>query len=115
MEFIFTAPNISKPTADTFEDYSVKKLSKLKKFLREKKDAKHQLRMSISKQGDEFEIMAELFNSEHIVVKARNRAIKPAIDNIYDQMKRKLTEGKEKRVDLARVRRRFKDAFPKYS
>ncbi len=115
MEFIFAAPNVSKPTADTFEEYSIKKLSKLKKFLREKKDAKHEVRMSISKQGDEFEIMAELFNSEHIVVKTKNRAIKPGIDYIYDQMKRKLTEGKERRVDLARVRRRFKDAFPKYS
>lgn len=109
MEFIFTAPNISKPTADTFEDYSVKKLSKLKKFLREKKDAKHQLRMSISKQGDEFEIMAELFNSEHIVVKAKNRTIKPAIDNIYDQMKRKLTEGKDRRIDFRRIRSKFKN------
>ena len=106
MHLTISAPSLTKPTYQTLEEYATRRFKKIEKFLRKKDKTEHELRISVDKSGDFFELSAEIFIPVSIIVKTKNRDLRKAIDDSLEQLKRKLKEGHERNVNKKINRRR---------
>ncbi len=110
MEFIFNASSLTKPTFETLEEYTKKRFAKVEKLLSKHKDSEHEVKVSVEKQRDLFNLTVEVFHTEHHVVKASDRDLRKAIDIAAKELKTVLGKHHEKRINISRVR----DKLSKY-
>ncbi len=118
MRFTITAPDLTQPTYQTLEEYSKKRFAKVEKFLRKTDETDHEIRISVEKTGDIFNVVVEVFTPVHVVTKCKDRDMRKCIDKAADTLIRQLREGHDKHVEnkirrrvvdkLRRVRERFR-------
>jgi len=94
MKYLFVAPSLTPPTYETFEQQVYKSFAKIDKLMANE-DAT--LRVSVTKDGEEFSVTAELWNSENLLSKEKNRDLRAAIDIVSKEIKTQLLKNKDKR------------------
>lgn len=105
MKYLFVAPSLTPPTYETFEQQVYKSFSKVDKLLGKEEAT---LRVSVSKEGEEFCVTAELWNSENLVSKEKNRDLRAAVDVVSKEIKNQLLKKKDKK-GLRKMNEKIKD------
>lgn len=94
MKYLFVAPDLTPPTYQTLEEKAYKAFSKIDKLLAKEEAT---LRISVTKEGEEYCITVELWNSENIVSKVKNRDLRAGIDDVAKEVKSQLLKKKDKK------------------
>ena len=97
MHLVFTGPHLTEPTYETFVEHSEKKFKSLQRILNTNGDFEHEVRISASKSGDEFEVKAEVKIPEVIIAKAKDRDLRRAIDEVKDRLRDQIKSTLEKK------------------
>lgn len=108
MRFTFSAPQITAPTFETLKSYGSKKLAKLSRLLPKDKMADYEVRVSVKKENQFFNMLVEIPNKENARVTSKGKDIRRCIDDVTTQLKRNLRKVKERRIDMSRVNRAIK-------
>lgn len=95
MKYLFTAPDLTPPTYETLEEQSFKAFSKIERLLKDYNESS--LRISATKDGDEFLITAELSTFDNFVTKEKNRDLRYAIDSVAKEIRTQLIKKKSKK------------------
>ena len=113
MQYLFTAPSLTKPTFETLETYTKKRFRKIERLIPGRISVEATLRISVQKDGDQFALTVEisLHNGEDILVKEKDRDLRRAIDLSAEQLKQKMSKDKAKRIDLRKMRSNMRDAI----
>jgi len=109
MNYLFTAPSLSKPTFETLEEYSKKKFNKIEKFIKPNNDEVPLLKISVNKDGDEFLLTVEIHTFENTLIKHKDRDLRRAIDLASHQLKDKLIKDKEKKFSVGKLKEKVQD------
>lgn len=94
MKYLFVAPSLTPPTYQTLEDQVYKAFKKVENLL---KNEQATLRISVSKEGEEFVVMAELSNSVNVVSKEKNRDLRVAVDSVAMEVKNQFLKKKDRK------------------
>jgi len=94
MKYLFVAPSLTPPTHETLEEHAYRAFKKVEHILNNEGAT---LRISVNKEGEEFVVMAELWNSVNIVSKEKNRDMRFAIDGVAMEVKNQLIKKKDKK------------------
>lgn len=94
MKYLIVAPSLTPPTYETLEEQIYKAFGKVEKLLRGEEAT---LRISISKEAEEFIVTAEFWNSENLVSKEKNRDLRVAVDIVAREIRDQLVKAKGKR------------------
>lgn len=94
MKYLFVAPALTPPTYQTLEEQVYKAFKKIEHLLNNEEAT---LRISVSKEGEEFVVIAELSNSVNVVSKEKNRDLRIAVDVVAKEVKNQFIKKKDKR------------------
>lgn len=94
MKYLLSAPDLTKPTQETFEEQVYKAFLKVERLLVGEEAT---LRVSVSKEGEEFVVVADLTNSENVVSKEKNRDLRFAVDKVAKEVRNQLAKKKDKK------------------
>ena len=94
IKYILVAPDLTPPTYETFEQQVYKAFGKVEKLLVNEEAS---LRISVSKEGEEFIVKAEFWNSENLMSKEKNRDLRVAVDIVAREIRDQLVKAKDKK------------------
>jgi ribosomal subunit interface protein len=103
MRFTFNAPHLNPPTLETLQDYSQKKFSKIKKFLKKDDKSNNEIRISVNKVREIFELSVQVFGIQRVIAKVKDKDIRRSVDKACDEIKRSLAELKDKNQRSHRI------------
>ena len=96
MQLVFYHSGISKPTVETFEEYSKIKFPRLQKLYAKKEDSNPLIQVSIKKEPHEFDMSIEtFFRGKMLVVKEKAESVKEVIDKCYKTLRYALSTYKK--------------------
>ncbi len=111
MQYMFTAPTLTRPTFETLETYARTRFRKIERLIPKHINVNATLRISVQKDGDQFAITVEisLHNGEEILIKEKNRDLRRAIDISAEQLKLKMSKDKAKRINFRKMKSNVRD------
>lgn len=95
MRYVFSAPNLTRPTVETVESVSKRRFKSIQRLISKNSEQRDDyLEVSVKSSGDEYEIKAKLHAFEVIVANAKHRDLRIAIRNASQQLKRQVRDKK---------------------
>lgn len=99
MQFLFAGSNLSAPTFEDFKSYAALRFKKVERLLSKYDSNNRTIRISIDKEGGIYHLVVELDIPNIVVVQAKDRDFRRALDVASKQLKIRLRKDKEKATE----------------
>lgn len=97
MQIVISAPKLNEPTFITLEEYANKRFPKVEKLLKKKDDSSYEMRVSVDKVKDDFELKADLYGGPiKQNVKVKDKDLRKTVDLAVDLIIKNIVESENK-------------------
>lgn len=96
MQFLFAGPTLSTPTFEDFKSYAELRFKKIERLLTRYDAEFRTIRVSIDKEGRLYKLVVELNLPGDLVITAKDRDFRRALDAASKQLKIKLRRDKDR-------------------